>query len=199
MDIIQALVQKLLQPEYLGDGSPEQQAALAELRSSGILETLGQFTPVLAGTFPLDIQLPGSDLDILCRAPDFVAFSAIAQIAFGGLSDYAQRTGLINGMPTFTAKFSRNGYRYEIFAQNTPVTEQDAFLHLVAEWRLLHHSGPLLRNRIIALKYDGLKTEPAFCTALGINAEPYAFLRSIALLPVDEFAQTVRRTARHAV
>jgi hypothetical protein len=51
----------------------------------GVLETLAAFDPHVAGTPPLGLDLPGTDIDILCHAPDPDAFEA----ALDGLAPYA--------------------------------------------------------------------------------------------------------------
>ena len=52
---------------YLRNGSPRQRAAYQAIENVGVLERLAPFTPVLAGTIPLELDLPASDLDILCE------------------------------------------------------------------------------------------------------------------------------------
>ena len=53
--------------------------ALAEC---GVLEVLAPFDPRVAGTPPLGLDLPGSDIDVLCFAPDPRMFSDIVWHAF---------------------------------------------------------------------------------------------------------------------
>jgi hypothetical protein len=46
---------------------PDWREALA---GSGVLDLLGRFNPRIAGTLPLGVSLPGSDIDLLCHAPE---------------------------------------------------------------------------------------------------------------------------------
>ncbi len=51
---------------------PDYRNAMAR---SGVPEALRTFDPHVAGTPPLGIDLPSSDIDIACRAPDAAAFA----------------------------------------------------------------------------------------------------------------------------
>lgn len=61
--------------------------------------------------------------------------------------------------------------------------QQGAFRHLVAEFALLQRYGDDLRKRIRALKVGGMKTEPAFAHALGLDGDPYVALLDLDLDP----------------
>ena len=57
-----------------------------------ILDVLRDCDPHVAGTLPLGIDVPGSDIDILCHAADADAFTQLVWSAFGdqdGLLDPA--------------------------------------------------------------------------------------------------------------
>ncbi|MEO0376561.1 MAG: DUF4269 domain-containing protein [Cyanobacteria bacterium P01_A01_bin.17] len=72
----------LLQPDwrdltYLLDGTATQQAAYSALDSFQMASLLQRFDPILVGTIPLDVDIPGSDLDIVCctaNVDDFAQF-----------------------------------------------------------------------------------------------------------------------------
>ena len=62
----------------------------------------------------------------------------------------------------------------EVFAQPVPVYAQHGFRHMVIEGRLLALGGFPLRDRVRALRRAGMKTEPAFARALGLDeANPH--------------------------
>ena len=61
----------------------------------------------------------------------------------------------------------------EIFAQEIPVTKQVAYRHFLTEERLLKLGGPLFKEKILTLRKEGLKTEPAFAKALNLAGDPF--------------------------
>ena len=60
---------------YLLQGTATQQAAYYALEALRVFALLGAFDPMLVGTIPLDIDIPGSALDIVCYAADVNAFA----------------------------------------------------------------------------------------------------------------------------
>lgn len=56
--------------EYLQRGNNRQQQAYSTLMSNFILEKLKYFDPILVGTIPINIDIEGSDLDIICCFSD---------------------------------------------------------------------------------------------------------------------------------
>ena len=76
----------------------------------------------------------------------------------------------------------------EIFGQDRPVTEQWGFRPMVVEARLLDLGGPGFRNAILALRHQGLKTEPAFARLLGLGGDPYA-----AVLTLEAWSDSALR------
>lgn len=165
---------------------PRLRAARRVLAGLGLFETLAPFGPVLAGTFPLGVDVEGSDLDILCHAPDLGAFTCAAESAFGGEDGF--RVGPARGVapPAVVARFARDEYEIELFGQGVPVAEQAGFRHMIVEARLLAIGGEEARAAIRALKRAGLKTEPAFARHFGIAGDPYAAL--LALHGLDDAA-----------
>ena len=62
-------------PAYLTRGNARQQRAYRALQSLGIFRILRDYTPILTGTIPLNIDIRGSDLDVICAAHDLEAFT----------------------------------------------------------------------------------------------------------------------------
>src|SRR6266849_3193754 len=60
---------------YLLRGTATQQAAYHALEALRVFPLLSAFDPVLAGTIPPDVDVPGSDLDIVCYAEDVDTFA----------------------------------------------------------------------------------------------------------------------------
>lgn len=144
------------------------------LARSGIMAKLAPFDPHVAGTPPLGIDVPTSDIDILCEANDLQAFSAYLREAIGILPDFSlhHRTDL----PAVIGRFSADGWSFEIFGQSMPVSRQHGWRHFLIERRLLALGGPSLRDAILRKRRDGLKTEPAFAALVGLLGDPYAAL-----------------------
>jgi hypothetical protein len=63
-------------------GRPPYADALAR---TGLLARLAPFDPHVAGTPPLGLDLPSSDIDLLCFAPDAVAFARAMWDSCAGL------------------------------------------------------------------------------------------------------------------
>jgi hypothetical protein len=168
---------------YLAAGSPRQRRVGRLLIEHGVLDRLSGHDPVLAGTIPLGVDLPESDLDILCRAEDPDRFLEAVRAEFGAVGEV--RT--IGNRPTAVARFELAEYVVELFAQDRPVDEQEGYRHLVVEARLLALGGLEAIDTIRALKAKGLKTEPAFARWLGLTGDPYHALLDLERRPDDTF------------
>jgi hypothetical protein len=137
-----------------------------------VLELLVEFDPVLVSTVNIDIDIPSSDLDIICEAHDLVAFGARVVDLFGGLRGFQSRHSG-RGMDAVVASFFHGEWEYEIFAQAIPVEQQRAFQHLVQTHRIVTRGGERWRKALRFLKEQGLKTEPAVAHALRLTGDPY--------------------------
>jgi hypothetical protein len=179
---------------YLRRGTATQQAAYQALEALRVFPLLRAFDPVLVGTIPLDIDIPGSDLDIVCYAEDGDAFTQCLLDAFGHYAGFVLQRKILHELPTVIAQFMYQGFPVEIFGQPLPVTVQPAFRHLLVEERLLRHGGAELRQRIRHLKSQGLKTEPAFATVLALVGDPYDRLLELAALCEEELLSRLRHS-----
>ncbi|HZQ37565.1 MAG TPA: DUF4269 domain-containing protein [Dehalococcoidia bacterium] len=187
--------ERFLTLDYLGQGTLRQRAAAAALAKLGVFERLAPFGPLLAGTIPLDVDLPGSDLDVLCEAHDPDAFVAAARAGFGQCDGFSHHRAEHQGLPAAIVRFQAEGFAVELFGQPLPAAQQQAFLHLVAEARLLAAGGSDDREAIRALKLEGLNTEPAFGERFMLTGDPYVTLRQLAAAPDGEIAAIVARAA----
>lgn len=150
------------------------------LRQSGLMTILAPFDPHVAGTPPLELDLPDSDIDILCRAPDFDHFGSVLTTALGSQPGFTLAHK--PRWPALICTFTTSGWPFEIFGQAIPVAQQHGWRHFRMEQRLLALGGPTFKAAIIALRETGLKTEPAFAAVLGLEGDPYA-----ALLELEAF------------
>ncbi|SDC53985.1 DUF4269 domain-containing protein [Pedobacter soli] len=159
---------------YLQSGNEKQQKAYQVLTEHQILEKLAAFTPVLAGTIPINIDIESSDLDIICYVQDKTVFAKTLTNLFQNEKGFK-----ITENPRFQSvktNFFMAGFEFEIFGQAIPATQQNAFRHMLIEHQILLEKGEVFRQEIIRLKNKGIKTEPAFAQLLGLKGDPYEAL-----------------------
>ncbi len=167
--------------KYLKTGNKRQRSAYRELKSIGIFEQLQQYTPVLTGTIPIGIDLPESDLDISCWVNDHAEFSLLLTELYSGKNGFELKTNVRETITTTIARFNTENFLVEIFGQNIPVEAQNAYRHMIVEYQILQNKGAQFKKEIIALKKQGLKTEPAFAKLLGLKGNPYEELLDFKL------------------
>lgn len=181
---------------YLLDGTERQRAAYETLRRLGIFDTLKRYTPTLVGTIPIGIDVPASDLDIICEANDLRAFAEDVERAYGDEREFRLWRRRIRGVPSVVANFLFEEFPIEVFAQSQPVTTQNAYRHMVVEARLLEIGGPAARRAIRHLKDEGMKTEPAFAQYFDLDGDPYDALLDLYALDDDKLRAAVSTSER---
>ncbi len=161
------------------------------LQQSRVLEILKPFEPLVAGTFPLDLNVENSDLDILFSSSDLKSLPAVLQKNFGHFTGYKCRQTEVAGQPTVIAEFQFQNVPFELFAQATSSVRQNGYRHFLIEERLLKYGGEKLKFEVNTLRRQGLKlkTEPAFARALGLEGDPYEALLQLLPLPSSELEQ----------
>lgn len=169
-----------LKLDYLEQGNDRQQRAYRVMQELQVMEKLAPYEPVLAGTIPLNIDIPASDLDIICEVHDAESFALVLERYFGTCDQYSRTSKVIAGMPRMVAGFSYGGFWFEIFGQPLTVTKQNAYRHMIIEHRLLEMAGTEALEAIRQLKINGLKTEPAFAQYFGLAGDPYQTLLDMA-------------------
>ncbi|MCW4467896.1 DUF4269 domain-containing protein [Flavobacterium sp. MFBS3-15] len=162
--------------DYLKDGTTVQQNARKVLDENRIMLSLHAYTPILAGTIPLNINVDGSDLDILCCFDDEGEFAASLETSFSEHEGFILHRKKIAGIPTTIANFFVGGFEIEVFGQPIPVKEQNGYRHMIIEHQILEEKNEAFRLEVISLKESGMKTEPAFAKLLGLEGEPYQAL-----------------------
>lgn len=167
--------------DYLKSGSAVQRSVYEFLQSDGIFTLLKAYCPTLVGTFPIGIQVPGSDLDVICEVTDFDRFEAEVRAFFGEKKGFELTRLEIKNEQCIVANYFEGEFPVEIFGQNVKIEDQYAYRHMLIEHQVLSERDPQFRHDIIALKKSGMKTEPAFCQLLGLEGDPYE-----ALLTLEE-------------
>lgn len=161
---------------YLKDGNERQRQAYFTLKNHHILFKLGLFDPILVGTIPINIDIENSDLDIICCFDDKDDFYQSVYDNFRNEKNFkiAEQPNL--DTLTIVASFNIENFEIEIFGQNIPTKHQFGYRHLVVEHQILNQYGEVFRQRIVELKQQGYKTEPAFGLVLGLSGNPYTEL-----------------------
>lgn len=160
--------------DYLKDGNERQKKAYEILTKYHVFEKMKDYSPILAGTVPIEIDIKGSDLDLIFEVDlqyeqDFLDDLLFCQFI---PQDADVEYPIINGEKCITLNFMLEGFPIEIFGQNKPTIQQNAYLHMLAEYKILQEKGEDFKQKIIELKNQGIKTEPAFGILLGLE-NPY--------------------------
>ncbi len=162
-----------------------------------LLRDLAPYAPTVVGTYPLGLQVDGSDLDIACTCDDLDAFERALRGVLAALGATGARIEWLALDPeVVAATLSLDGLPIEIFCQRLPVHEQAGFRHLVIEGRLLAIGGAALADRVRELKRAGTKTEPAFARILGLAGDPYAALLALEGWPTSRLRGFVHAALR---
>ncbi|WP_206934013.1 DUF4269 domain-containing protein [Roseococcus thiosulfatophilus] len=164
----------------------------AAVRAIGILHVLREFDARLAGTPPLDLDLPGSDIDVLCHAPDPIRFAAILWREWSLCPGFSLHQWTSAGRPV-VARFHAHGWEFEVFGQAVPVDGQMGWRHFVVERRLLERGSPALRAAVMARRRSGAKTEAAFAQVLRLDGDPFEAIAALALAPDEEIDRHLAR------
>jgi hypothetical protein len=162
--------------DYLKNGNEKQKRAYEVLTKHKLFEKLKYYSPILAGTIPIEIDVEGSDLDIICEVDLRFEEDFLDDLMFSKFiphdAEVKVEYPILNGENCITLNFILEEFPIEIFGQNKPTTEQNAYRHMIAEYKILQEKGEDFKQKIIQLKKKGIKTEPAFGILLGLE-NPY--------------------------
>ena len=164
---------------YLTKGNVRQRKAYDVLKTLKIFDVLSPYNPILVGTIPIAIDIPSSDLDIICNCRDHKTLTSYLSDHYGHKKEFQKHTKIYNGLESTVVTFQAEPFTIEIFAQNKPTKEQHAYRHMIIENKILNTMGSAFRNQIISLKKKGYKTEPAFAKLLGLQGDPYEALLEV--------------------
>lgn len=163
--------------DYLKAGNDRQRLAHEAILESRIFTELASYTPALCGTIPIEVDIDESDLDIIMEVHDVSAFRAAVTALCGTYKGFHIQELHIHDLPTVIANFECAGFPFELFGQPLAVQQQHAYRHMIVEHALLLEK-PHIKQEVIRLKKQGIKTEPAFAQILQLNGDPYeAMLR----------------------
>lgn len=168
-------------------------AVFTALKQSQILKNLRPFQPLLAGTFPLNLNTAHSDLDILICAENLHSAKAVLFEKYKDFKNFKYQEIVVQNEKTLWASFSFQEIDFEIFGQKISPLKQQGYVHFLAEERLLKIGGAKLFTKLRELRNSGLKTEPAFGQALGLTKDPYAELHWLHKKPNKELKEILSR------
>ena len=173
-------------------GESTLQRAHRILEELELVAILHDYNPTFVGTLPLGIDVPGSDIDIICQVHEIAEFEKLVLKEFGHLMNFRIKKLRFTRLPSVVCQFEYKSFPIEIFGQPCPVERQHAFRHMQIEARLLAIGGEKARLAIRELKRSGLKTEPAFARYFGLAGDPYRRLLEIEPLSDHELRRLIR-------
>ena len=91
--------------EYLKSGNERQKLAFSEIKKHKVLEKLKKYNPILTGTIPIEIDVPESDLDIICECQNHSEFKAYLLDQFSQKKDFKVYSILQNEIESTIAEF----------------------------------------------------------------------------------------------
>jgi hypothetical protein len=159
---------------YLKNGNEKQKRAYEVLTRYQIFEKLKDYSPILAGTIPIEIDIEESD--IICEVDLNFEEDFLEEVSFKKIvpaeTEVTVENIMIENEKAIVINFRLEEFSIEIFGQNRPATKQNAYLHMIAEYKILQEKGEDFKQKIIKLKKQGIKTEPAFGILLNLE-NPY--------------------------
>ncbi len=168
---------------YLKCGNERQVKAYNCLNKIKVIDILNNYNAVLVGTIPIELDIDDSDLDIICEVYDF---KKIEELLISSFSKYKNFKITYEKNNVLVCNFIVDNFEIEIYATDLPIYKQNAYRHMLIEYRLLKFYGLQFKDKIISLKKQGLKTEPAFAKLLKLSGNPYDSLLSIEKYKDDE-------------
>ncbi len=160
---------------YLQNGNEKQQYVFTLLQETNIMNILSKYQPIVVGTIPIGLDIEESDIDIICEAKDIRALKQNLEKEFDTYHSFSIH---LKPYESVCSSFVYKKFKFEIFAENKEVKFQNAYRHMLIEYRIIKLGGTKVVQKIMELRKKGLKTEPAFARLLGIKGNPYQGLLS---------------------
>lgn len=156
---------------YLKKGNVRQQKVYRILRETEILERLEDYSPIVVGTIPLGIDIPSSDLDIVCQFDQNKEDIEKTLVDYYGDFDHFKITQM--GPNAYAYNFWLDGCEIEVYASKVPTERSNSYRHLLIGSRLIALYGDSFKEKVIQLKKAGYRTERAFSKLLNLHGEIY--------------------------
>ena len=155
---------------YLKLGNDKQLKCYEILKHIKIFDLLCEYNPILVGTIPIGIDIENSDLDIVCNVNDFEEFK---NILVDNFVTYKEFKVIYKEEGVMVCNFIVKDIEVEIYGSTDESYKSNGYRHMIIEDRLLNLYGSDFRKKIIDLKTQRLKTEPAFASVLNLEGNPY--------------------------
>ncbi|WP_292009640.1 DUF4269 domain-containing protein [Chryseobacterium sp.] len=154
------------------EGNERQKKAYEIISKYQIFKKLQSFSPILAGTIPIGIDIPGSDLDIICEIEKEEDFVYTLHNLLPENTNFTTEKEIIGNEDCIILNTVLDELPVEVFGQKIPSTKQNAYRHMIAEYKILKKEGEEFKQKIIEFKKNGIKTELAFGILLQLE-NPY--------------------------
>lgn len=178
---------------YLEKGTESQRRAFDAITKHEILDSLSSYHPVLVSTVCVDLDIEGSDLDIICQHNNQDELKSTVKSLFGTYRNFRQWVRESDSNEA-VACFHVDGFDIEIFGSIVSVEAQFVYRHLSMMARILEIGGEVLRERVRAIKMSGSKTEPAFARILGLPGDPFLAFLELEQLDDVQLDDLVRKS-----
>ena len=180
---------------YLKLGSDRQQAAFITVIELDLFSVLADDDPLLTGTLPLGLDLPDTDLDVICQVEDFAEFSVVMRAVYGEYDEFEYAESLHGGIPSAACSFRYNKFRVKIVGQPIPTREQDAYRRTTAAARLLRMAGETALEEVRRLRATGMQTNLAVSAYFRLEGEPERALAELANASAEELMDIITQSA----
>ncbi|MCD7973382.1 MAG: DUF4269 domain-containing protein [Candidatus Azobacteroides sp.] len=167
--------------DYLKTGDSLQQRSARLLEELDIFRILCEYDPLLVGTIPIGIYTDSSDLDIICHLREKKEFHKLIHNSFSSFASFHFHMDDFS----YVAGFIYKNMPVEIYAEPTETSKQKGFRHMIVENDILELADEKVKQNIIQLKKEGLKTEPAFGRLLNLK-KPYNQLLELGELSTED-------------
>lgn len=171
--------------DYLAHGNERQRSAHALLTAGLWDELAAQCSDMaLVSTLAIGLDLPGSDLDILCQHPDPAAFAATFADQGWQASAKGDNIWLLERVFPCAADSGCDNriasWPLELYVTPAPIETLNGWRHLTLMAALLQRFGDAFYREVLRLRLEqGLKGEAAMCRLLGLAGDPYAALLTL--------------------
>ncbi|MDY6938248.1 MAG: DUF4269 domain-containing protein [Cyanobacteriota bacterium] len=182
---------------YLKTGNPRQRRVYDLLQEHRILEELQDFDRAVVSTICVGFDIPTSDIDIICCAPNLCELETVLRECYGQHECFSLRYRPPKG-DSLVCSFWLEEFEIEIFGSLEPIECQHAYRHLGVMDRLAFLGGISLQEDIRQLKKSGLKTEPAIAKYLQLPGNPYEAVLALERVGDRNLLELIQRNARSA-